>query len=126
MFAASFYYVKVATLKVINRVRQGHKCYSFSDICTADGRKIDGRYTIKKQSGDIRNNHHWPTKTMITVQNYRVWNKFLTILFKDTTWELLEPLGGWNLHILTDWLENWDWFIHQDSRMIYNQIKHHI
>ena len=93
MATASFCYVKVATLKAINRVRQGHTCYSLSNILTVDGQEIDDRYSIKNPSEAIRNNDHWPTKTRITVQDYRVWNKFLIILYKENNWELLEPLG---------------------------------
>lgn len=38
---------------------------------------------------------------------------------------MLEPLGQWIKHTTKDWLDNWDWFIHQDSRKLYHQTKYH-
>ena len=83
MSEASIYYNKVSTLKSINRVRQGHHCYNLSDICTSDGINIDERYLRKSPCEAIRNNHCWPSKTKISVNDYRVWNKFLKFLCRE-------------------------------------------
>ena len=122
MTAASIYYEKGSILKAINRVRQGHQYYSHSDICTSDGNNIDERYIQKFVCGAIRNNYCWPSKTKISVNDYRVWNKFLKYLCRDITWVLVDPLGEWNLHTTSDWIQNWDWFIYQHNRQLYHEI----
>ena len=102
MTAASFLYQHASTLKSINRVRQRHKCHSLSEIYSADGNEIDTRYTIKLYCKATRNNHDWPIKSHITVNNYRVWKKFLLCLCKDETLILTDPLGQWKYYSITE------------------------
>ena len=123
MTAASFLYQNVSTLKSINRVKQRHKCHSLSEICSADGKEINTRYTMKFPCKATRNNHDRPIKSHITVNDYRVWKKFLLCLCKDETLILTDPLGQWKYHSITEWNTTWDWFVRQDSRQLYHNMK---
>lgn len=77
MTAASSLYNRVSTLKLINRVQQVHNCHNLCKITSADGREIYTCYIIKSPSRATRNNHDWPIKSHITVNDSRVWKKIL-------------------------------------------------
>ena len=121
MTAAGNYYESTTKLKAINRVRQGHKCHSLSEICSANGREIDVRYTRKTLCGALRNGHNWPTKTKITVKDYRLWRNFLDHLCGERDLILRQPLGDWNLQTQAEWLSQWDWFVDRNTRLLYHQ-----
>ena len=59
MTTATKYDKDTAELKSINRVRQGNKCISLSDICSADVKHIDKRYTLNSPREATRNEFEW-------------------------------------------------------------------
>ena len=94
----------ISTLKAINRVRQGHKCHSLSEISSANGMEVDVRFTNKTLCDAIRNNHDWPFKTNITLNGFRVWEKFLSCICKYNTFILLNALGDLIHHTVENWI----------------------
>ena len=75
MTTTTTYYKDTAELKSINRVRQGNKYTSLSDICSADGKHIDKGYTLNSPWEATRNEFEWIDKTRITKVDYRIWRK---------------------------------------------------
>ena len=108
MTTACMYYNTISDLKSINRVRQGNKCNSLIEICSADGLSIDVRYVKEVLYSARRNDHKWPTKTHITTKDHRIWKALISCMYKEYSCILIEPLGNWDICTDIEWLDTWD------------------
>ena len=122
MHVASQFFGEGKEIRAIQRVRTSFAVVHISDVCSADGRKMDNFFLATKQVKKIRNTHNWPLKHHITKADYTVWRKFLHLIFSADNYHLPTPLGKWIDMPMEDWLANWDFFISSDKQFLYHRL----
>jgi hypothetical protein len=77
MELALFYTDKVNILKSINRVRMALRVIWISDITVADGGSIDTKWLVPRPYDTVRNNFKWPKVHRVTIQDWRIWRRWV-------------------------------------------------
>jgi len=96
-----------AELQAINCARMLHGVVSLSDICTADGKRLDSVFLSRAQFGGNRNDFLWPDKHHISFADYTTWSKAMDFVF-EANQKLTIPLRQWLVDCDRQWLDEWD------------------
>ena len=96
-----------------------HGVVSLSDICTADGTRLDNVFLSRAQFGGSRNDFLWSDKHHVSPADYTTWSKAIEFIFVGTNQKLTTPLGPWLVDCDRQWLGEWDGFVTFDRESLY-------
>ena len=96
-----------------------HKVVLLSDICTADGARLDTSFLSRSEFGGCRNDFIWPAKHHVSAADYTMWSKAMEFAFAGPNQSLLAPLGNWLVDDDKQWLGEWDWFVSLRREFLY-------
>ena len=96
-----------------------HKVVSLSDICTADGTRLDTTFLSRSEFGGCRNYFIWPTKHHVSSAAFTTWSKAMECAFTGPNQSLIVPLGDWLVDDDQQWPGEWDWFVSSDREFLY-------
>ena len=95
MDLATQHYTDTSQLRSIHKIRMALGVVHVSDLCSADGRKLDHRFLSRKMRRVVRNTDSWPVKHNVTNLNYTPRRKLLKQIFIGEILTLITPLGNW-------------------------------
>ena len=109
-------------LHSIQRIRSHLGVVHVSDVCSADGRKMDTKFFANIYTGKHRNTYDLPERRHVTKVDYTIWLKLLKgiIICKNNT--LPVPLGSWIQMSTVDWVGNLGYVIPQDRKFLYHKV----
>ena len=115
-------YTCSSTLKSINRVRMIHNIVHLSDTAGANGRNLDTAFLQSSIFQGNRNNHKWPLKHHVTVQDYTRWRGFVKTIYSVAPLCLPISLGNWTIPH-SQCIQSWDWFISDNNKFLFHRTK---
>ena len=92
MDLATQYYTNTSQLQKIQKVRMKLCVVHVSDLCSADGCRLDNRFLSNKMKSVVRNNDSWSVKHNVNKLYHTMWNKLLKQIFSGTNTSLITPL----------------------------------
>lgn len=118
------YYTNTSQLRKIQKVRMELGVVHVSDICSADGHRLDNRFLSNKMKSVVCNNDSWPVKHNVNKQDHTMWNKLLKRIFSGTNTSLITPLREWIKCDQHTWFTECDFFLSDNREFLYHQYKH--
>ena len=70
-----------------------HDVNSLSEICSTDGKEIDGRFWVNTTNNIIRNGCDCQDKVRTAKIDYRAWTTFPKLVYQENIRILVIPLG---------------------------------
>ena len=119
MVLASSLFTKVSELRSIQRVRMKIGVTHLSDICTAQGTRLDSSISSTNVERRVKNDYAWPSKHHLNAYDIFMWRKLLKNIFSSGDQVLQVPLGAWNTTSQQQWIHNWDYFVSDDRQFLY-------
>jgi len=104
-------------LAQLNQCRLFHQVFFISDIATANGKQIDGRYRQGVRFLSRRSKWKWPWQGRPGRSSWLVWNRALAHL--EDNGKLRVPLGRW-LHPTH---QQWEWTMHLPSKIVVQEVE---
>ena len=121
MDLATKYYTDTSKLRSIQKVRMELGVVHVSDLCSADGRRLDNRFFSSKLKSVVCNTDSWPVKHRVNKKYYTHWRNLLNKIFNGENSILITPLMNWLKCDQQRWITEWDFFQSESRKFLYRQ-----